>query len=72
MHYGRLFETRMPRIIPGIFLRGIPPPHKKTFKPQTAAKLCPLNLSFGRENELQIYHQKLSSNGQYIQEIIHH
>jgi len=35
---------------------GIPPPKTLTIPLQTAAKLCALNLFFGRDNELQIYH----------------
>jgi len=34
------------------------PPQKKLQSPQTAAKLCVLNLFFGRDNELQICHGK--------------
>ena len=34
-----------------------PPPKKKKLQfPQTATKSCALNLSFGRDSELQIYH----------------
>jgi len=40
--------------IPGIFWGGTPT--KKTYTPQTAAELCALNLFFGRDNKLQIYH----------------
>ena len=32
---------------------------KLTIPPQTAAKLCALNLSYGRDNELQIYRRNL-------------
>ena len=40
-----------------LFRRGLPLPPKKTYTPQkTAAKLCTLDLFFGRDNELQIYH----------------
>jgi len=31
-------------------------PRKLTIPPSTAAKLCALNLFFGRDNELQVYH----------------
>jgi len=41
--------------IPGIFFREGNPPKKVTI-PQTAARLCALNLFFGRDNE--IYHEK--------------
>jgi len=44
-----------------------PPPQKKLTTPETAAKLCALNLFFGRDNELQSkisqISQKLSFNG---------
>ena len=44
-----------PKNIWGIW--GESPPKKKTYNPPpTAAKLCALNLFFGRYNELQIYH----------------
>jgi len=39
--------------IPGIFLGG---PQKTYNFPQISAKLCPLNLFFGRDIELQMYH----------------
>ena len=40
-----------------LFGGGILPPQKKlTASPQTAAKLCALNLFFSRDSELQIYH----------------
>ena len=53
-----------PALIPGIFWGEIPP-LKLTISPsQAAAKLRPLNLSFGRDNELQIRHGKHSFNGQ--------
>jgi len=38
-------------------LGGIPHPQRTYNPPQTAAKLCYLNLFFGRDNELQIYHR---------------
>ena len=42
--------------IPGVFFWGGNPPKKETYNsPQTAAKLCALNLFFGQDNELQIY-----------------
>ena len=44
--------------IPGIFFGGreFSPSQKKLTIPQKAAKFCALNLFFGRDNELQIYH----------------
>ena len=36
--------------------RAQSPPKKTYNSPTTAAKLCALNLFFGRDNELQIYH----------------
>jgi len=40
-------------------LCGIPPNLHFPPPKKTAAKLCALNLSYGRDNELQIYHRNL-------------
>jgi len=49
-----------PVFISSIFFWGggdfLPLPKNLQFPPQTAAKLCALNVFFGRDNELQIYH----------------
>ena len=62
-------------LIPAYFFLGgaeFSPPAKKLTIPQTAAKLCALNLFFGRDDELQIYHGNFLFNGQQTQEIFRH
>jgi len=52
--------------------RGIFPFRQKNLQFLPAAKLCALNVFFGRDNELQIYEAKISFHGRQTQEIIRH
>jgi len=51
-------EQRITVFIPGIFLRGnSPPPFPKNLQfTRTTTKLCALNLLFGGDKDLEIYH----------------
>jgi len=52
--------------------RGDFPVSPKNLQFLPAAKLCALNVFFGRDNELQIYEAKISFHGRQTQEIIRH
>jgi len=52
-------EVSPPASIPGIFFlggTGFTPPPKKTYSSPKRLPNCALNIFFGRDNELQIYH----------------
>ena len=63
--YELLSTVLLPEFIPVISGGGaIPSALKLTIPPLTTAKLCALNLFFGRDNELRINQWKLYFRGQ--------